>query len=523
MLVLIVSAAFSGQFNYSYSSSEVQTLLTLSRLTGTALPQMTYPVSEEALLNMLSRIDTEKLSTDAFKLYADLKQKLNRSFLVEEQNSGFNLNLPVLIGQFSTDDEFVLYKDKKPLISLNADVQITNYFAAEVDFDFRAEKDYGKKFTSVITLKDSISHDYPTRAYGSFGYKTINLTIGRDRLSAGNGVTGNLELSENHLYQDYAKLTALGGALSYDFTILAYDNPIDENVIERYNFTNFTKSAFIHRFSAVFAKKVSVTLFEGAMVYGRGLLAEPRVLNPFMMIHNTFTYSHGNINNFFGLDVNAHLPYGLSLNFQGIIDQLKLRDEGDNSGKNAFGILANVKGTWVVGHGILSAYAEFVYNNSYLYLRESEDHFNAEDFDEYFPFYQVDLISANRYFREAHNEQTYIGYPYGPDLKLFSIGVSYLLKGITYTADATFRIKGEFGIDTDNGESRSIWTHSDNHRDEKTFSIALGAKGQISKGFDCSVKLGYSYSGNYKHREENNSRFQCALSVTIDPLEFVRR
>jgi hypothetical protein len=35
--------------------------------------------------------------------------------------------------------------------------------------------------------------------------------------------------------------------------------------------------------------------------------------------------------------------------------------------------------------------------------------------------------------------------------------------------------------------------------------------------------LGYCYSGNYKHRDENYSRMQCAISVTIDPLEFVRR
>ena len=523
MLVLIVSAAYSGQFNYRYSSDEVQTLLVLSRLSGTALPQMTYPVTAEVLKNLLSRIDTQKLSKEALELYSDLEQKLNPSFLVEEKSSGFDLSLPILIGEFSNDDGFLGYKDQKPLFSLNADVQITDYFAAEVDFDFRAEKDLGKNFRSLITLKDSVSHDYPTKAYGSLGFSTVNLSIGRDRLSAGNGVTGNLELSENLLYQDYAKFSVLGGNLSYDFTVLIYDKPLTETKIERYNFTNYTKSAFIHRFSSVFAKKVSVTLYEGAMVYGRGVIVDPRVLNPMMMIHNTFTYMHGNVNNFFGLDVNAKLPYGLSLNFHGIIDQLKLGDEGEDSGKNAFGILANLEGTWTVGKGILSAYTEFVYTNSYLYLQESEDHFNEGDFDEYFDYFKIDLVSAYRYFHESHNEQAYIGYPYGPDLKLFTVGASYILKGITYSAAASFRIKGEFGIDTENDESRSIWTHPENNRDEKTFGIALGAKGKVSKGFDCAVMLGYSYSGNYKHRDENYSRVQCAISVTIDPLEFVRR
>ena len=523
MLVLIVSAAFSGQFNYRYSSDEVQTLLVLSRLSGTALPQMTYPVSEESLRNLLSRIDVQKLSGEALKLYSDLQQKLDRPFLVKEQSSGFDLSLPILIGEFSNDDDFLRYKDQKPLFSLNADVQITDFFAAEVDFDFRAERNLGKNFRSLITLKDSASHDYPTKAYGSLGFSTVNVSIGRDRLSAGDGVTGNLELSENLLYQDYAKFSVLGGRLSYDFTVLSYDNPLSETEIERFNFTNYSKSAFIHRFSAVFAKKVSVTLYEGALVYGRGVIVDPRVLNPFMMIHNTFTYLHGNVNNFFGLEVNAQLPYGLSLNFQGIIDQLKLGDEGENSGRNAFGILANVEGTWMVGEGILSAYAEFVYNNSYLYLQESIDHYNDEDFDLYFPYYQVDMISSIKLFQKNQTEQNYIGYPYGPDLKLFSLGASYILKGITYSASASFRIKGEFGLDTENDESRSIWTHPDNNRDEKTFSIAVGAKGKVSKGFDCSVMLGYSYSNNYKHRDENSSRLQCAIAVTIDPLEFVRR
>ena len=524
VFILAVSAVFAGQFNYRFSSDEVQSLLLLARLTGTALPEMTYPVTEETMKNLLSRIDPDKLTGEASKVYSELENKLeNRSFLVSEQNSGFDLQTPVLIGEYSNDDGFLKYKDNKPLVSVNADVQITDFFAAEVDFDFRTEKDYNKNFHSLISLKDSISHDYPTKAYGSIGYSSVNFSIGRDRLSAGNGVTGNLELSENLLYQDYAKLSVLGGPLSYDFTVLVYDNPTDENTIERYNFTNFTKSAFIHRFSAVFAKKVTVSLYEGAMAYGRGVVTDPRVLNPFMMIHNTFTYLHGNVNNFFGLDVTARLPYGLSFNFQGIVDQLKLGDEGDDSGKNAFGILANLNGSWMAGKGVLTAYTEFVFTNSYLYLQESEDHFNGEDFDEYYPYYQLDLVSAYRYFHSNHNEQAYIGYPYGPDLKVFAAGASYLLNGFTYSADIQFRIKGEFGIDTAHGESRSIWNHSENHNDEKTFSIALGAKGQVAEGFDCSFRLGYSYSKNYRHSESDKSGFRFALSVTVDPLAFVRR
>lgn len=524
LTLLACSPVFAGQKNYRQSSEEVQALLTLSRLSGTALMEMTYPVTEDNLAFLLSKIDTSKLSGPAMQMYTDLKDKLeNRRLLLEFPESvGLDISLPLIIGEAWKGDSFLPFKDRLALAAPGFEFKITDYFTIASVFDFKSDPDVFTEYEDIrihtlYNIKTGVSHEYPTTAYGSLGNKYLNLTVGRDRMSAGGGMTGNLSLSENLLFQDFAKLSAIKGPFSYDFSILAYDRHTDgtNEGIKRYNYDEPFKAAYMHRLSAVIRSKATVTLFQGLMTYGKHAFSDPRVLNPFMMVHNTFTFLNGNANNFFGIELSAVLPYGLKVDAQGFLDQLVLGSESSDTGKNAFGALANLSGSWVVGDGILTGYVEGVYNNKALYLIEE---YNSETPD-LLEWYKLDLVSANCYFKGG--EQNYIGYPFGGDVKVIALGSSYLWKGMKFTADAMYRIKGGHGIDI-NEERRADADTS--VPDEKTLSVSAGISGKVFEAISYRAGLGYTRISDFQHEKGSSmSEIQFAVGFKIDPISFIKR
>lgn len=521
LALLACSPVFASQKNYRQSSEEVQTLLTLSRLSGTALLEMTYPVTEDTLVFLLSKIDVSRLEGPALGLYENLKDSLeNRKNLIETDSVGIDFKLPILIGEAWKGDSFLPFKDRLPLAALCVELDITDHFTLEAVFDSKSDPDVytdldGIRLHTLYNIKSGVSHEHPSRAYGSLGNRVFNLTIGRDRVSAGGGITGNLQISENLLFQDYAKFSAMKGPVSYDFTILAYDNPISEAEIKRHNFNDPFKASYMHRLSAVIRNKVNVTLFQGLMTYGKHIFSDPRVLNPFMMIHNTFAYLNGNANNFAGLEVSAALPFGLKIDAQGYIDQIQLSSESSDSGKNAFGVLANLSGSWAVGEGILSGYVEGVYNNEPFYLIESS---NSEipNLEEYF---RLDLVSAYSYFKGS--EQNYIGYPYGGDIKVLALGASYLWKDMKFSADAMYRIKGGHGIGINEERRADISTSVP---EEKSLSVSAGICGKIFEAVSYRAKLGYTNISDYQHiNGKDVKEIQFALAFTVDPLSLIKK
>ncbi len=523
--IIVISVSFpvfAGQKTYRQSSDEVQTLFVLSRISSTALPQMTYPVTEDNLVFLLSKIDSSKLNGSALQMYRDLQDRLeNRKVLVNADSVVLDFRIPVLIGEVWNNNSFLPFRDRLPLIEAKTEISITDYFTLYSVFDFKADKTvYSEagdiKIHSLYNIRD-LSHEYPSTAYGSFGNKTFNLIIGRDRMSAGDGITGNLELSQNLLFQDFAKFSVMKGPVSYDFTVLAYDNPVDSATdIRRYNFNDPFKAAYIHRISGVIRNKVTTTLFQGLMTYGEHTFSDPRVLNPFMMIHNTFTFMNGNANNFFGLEVSVALPFGMKFDAQALLDQFKLGSESSDSGQNALGFLANLSGSWVLGDGILSAYAEGVYNNPYLYLIEETN----PDIPNLKKWYQLDLVSAYKYFADGDYEQNYIGYPLGGDVKVLAAGASYLWNGIKLSADAVYSIKGGHGI----ADSEERIAKETSKPEENTLSVSGCVSGKVNEALSFRAKLGYSRITGYGHVSgAQRSGIRFAVGFTVDPVSLISR
>ncbi len=522
--------AFAWQNTYTEQSEEVQDLFTLANLSSTALPLLAYPVSGENMISMLDMIKTENLGEKGLKLYDGLRERVEKARVVFGQD-GFGIDIEVPILAFNlyngkSDDTAVQsYRDKAPIIIPRAKLYLSEYFAGEFVFDQRIEKGASKNISdnlyldSVFILKN-IAHESPTVSYGSLGNSFLNLSIGRNRISAGGAKTGNLGLSENQLFTDYAKFSIVGKNLAYDFTATVYDSGDLEGELEFMNFNSNVKAMYIHRLSAVLGQRISLSLYEGAMNYGQGIFSDIRVLNPFMMIHNNYSYLTGYVNNFFGLDAKVSFGKGFYSGAQLMLDQFKLSTEASDSGENAFGVLVNTGWTGEVGDGILDAWAEFVYTSDSLYLKEKENSFDIDAAK----FFQTDLISSYKAFNYYDpDEYAYIGYPLGPGLVRGVLGASYLLNDYRFGTQISLTLKNPVGIgqNEDRAIGESVYSA---YPQEKRFSVTASVEGKAYEAVSYSAAVSLLSIWNRNHiSDDNYLGVGFTFAVKVDPCHWIKR
>lgn len=510
---------FAWQDNYRQSSDEVQTFYMLRTLSGTSTIEPVYPISGSQLLNLVKQLDCSKFIGKAAVLYDDLVTKLEHpSIWFKLDNGGLNADLPVLVGETNSmfDPFFHRITDIDSLLNIKSTIFFSEYFTGEFDFGFDAEnfKDrFDTKFFSVFTdFEVNQQAAAPNRAYGSFGYDKYNLTVGKDRVSEGMGISGNLALAENFYSEDYVKASYQGNTISYDFTWIDYDDTSRDEI----NFQGKTKQVIQHRVSAKILERVSISVSEGALIYTADIFNDPKTLNPFMFMHNWGSYYSGNTNNWFELELSGQLPRGIEINSEVFLDQIKLSNEYDYSGETAFGILVNAKKVWSFQDSVLKAYAEAVYNNDCCYLRGKDigygyDLVDYKDNDLY-----VQLSDVDHLYNLAP-----IGYIYGTDIKAFVAGISFNKNGQTLFADGMYIIDGPNG-GYDN-ENRDL-SNTTNTFVQKTVKIDAGLKGTIFNAVSYKLKLNLGMYENLNHTDEDKSFVpQYEISFVVDPLKLIEK
>ncbi len=535
LLLILPVNIFSLTKTYNYSSSEVQNLLMLAKISGTPLLQMVYPVSSDFLLKMLERIDTSKLSSKVLKIYRELRNKIsNPPRIYKNEFLSIDGNFSLLGAQFFLGDEVYKYNEMLPFIDINAEVGISDYFYGVFDLGF-----FPKQFDGFISLGDArlntiynISDSqlaYPTTAYGSLGNDVFSFIIGRDKLSSGNGVTGNLLFTENFLYEDFAKFSVYSGFFSYDFTAVSfnywdYDSEQNKPFIHITDLSSLSKMQYNHKFNAVIADVLSLSLYEGAVVFNSGLLSNLKALNPFMMIHNTLSFYSGTTNNYFGFEIGYPILPKFEVNINTFIDQVKLFSEEEDSGDNSLGVLVNFKGAFEFSNSILEPYFEFMYGSPHLYLKEDSSYYynqieNKKYYDEIYNW-NIDLVGDN--YMKYEDETKFIGYPYGGDIWVFSLGAKYFnlnssneskFRINNLSADITFRSKGNYGIGKN--EDRTISSSHEILPRENSLIFSLGVNGTFFNGIDFGAKIGSVTKWNYQHENVTKSNFQFGLYVNI--------
>jgi len=348
------------------------------------------------------------------------------------------------------------FHDRKPLLGLLLDGSFFGSLSMYIDvtvqkdpFQVGGDPD---NYTNLLTSPSQFDLNMPYRAGASVGGDHWNLWFGRDRLSWGNGRSGNLLLSDADLYHEGLRFTTWWERFKFTFLLLGLEswrmdtdekgNPYpwpdspssngnDSNLLLQERFKMF----LAHRLEFNLRSNLRLTLSE-SIVYG-GKYPDIRVFNPLVVYHNFYIKEWANSLMTVELD---WVPFpGVYLYGQYAQDQLSTIFEKDTYGKdeepNAMGFLVGFELQSVVGtgrndrmgqHGGRSGKAwlrggyEFVKTDPWLYIRET-------------PY--VSFFSTRRVHSEARKSvlgdknyyflHTPLGYLYGPDVVVNTFWVSY--------------------------------------------------------------------------------------------------
>lgn len=568
LLVLFVlsGSVFAYQNVYRLSSDEVQTFLLLRKVSASLTPDPTYPVSAEQLSNLVKSLDTSKFNDNFMKMYNDLIDELDHPQVIfEKDGAGIDQQVDIIgvqLYKVNDPDIFMPYKDRIPMANLETDLYFGKHFFGRAGLDPR--KDYNQKEKDMTTILNVMDYNegLPFIPMASAGYGNLNLTVGRDRLGAGNGFTGNLTLGENSVFDDFVKLSYVNSLMSYDFTYKHYKTDYS-SVYKQPD----TKNLYVHRFSVNFFDRVNFSMFEGVLAAGHYPIPDEGngdhpfdkminsnnfdfdYLNPFMLLHNTFKYYSGNVNNFIGFEVTGKLDSGWQLHGQFFLDQINFMGEDVVlSGETAYIALANASKTFTVGNGVLDFYAETVYGNPYVYLKNYHGYginnggnYNSNSFfrDNYKQnklYERIDLVAD--YLIDLNEgittDRQYLGYKYGGDLFTIATGAKYRVGKLRLNANLQYIAKGDLGIW--DGEKRLAHGRDNNDPEyagtiselavreniiQHTFLAEMNAGYTFAKGIEVSGRVAALGNINYHHEKKPLAfDFQYAFGVNVHVLDF---
>ncbi|MCQ2412803.1 MAG: hypothetical protein MJ057_07600 [Sphaerochaetaceae bacterium] len=456
LLVFAAVSVFANQATYRVTSDEVQTFRTLKRLSGSAMPEPTYPVTGDQLLVLVLSMDASQFDDYALALYENLVSALSEPqkdalFALDDDlsiDAALEVGSQVRFNRSSDELDFAqLYKRVSDAV--NVDYFTANAWTKNAAARFEIGLTPGFSCESInkpVSLEIGlIEGAMPLTVWASVGGERLNFSIGRDRLSAGDGKTGNMALGDNFTFQNYAKVSYVSPHVTYDMTVRAFDPEkkalgADRSETFFHDYDQASPAVIDHRFSASFLDHFTASAFEGMLVYSNDALGDIRFYNPFMFLHNQFSFIGGTTNNYMGFEVGMTLPHGFEFNAQVNFDQLQLASEKDDEDNppSTYGVLANVSWTSVVGKGILNLWLEGVMTTPYMNQRQIQD--PDPEFGVAPEYFQTDLYVGNS--RSDFSEMAPLGWYYGADSIAVAFGSSYSTSRADLAFDIMYRRHG---------------------------------------------------------------------------------
>jgi hypothetical protein len=541
LLVFICGLSlFSTQETYNINDYEVRAYKSLRRLSKDNQVEPTYPVSGEQLVSLLSKLSKESFSEPELRLYQDLLDKLDNvmknadfcnGFTAVDARISFQPELYLRTGKdlVSYDQLIDKLPDRGTAYKLGGTIWLGENFAGFCDMDLKRpfdQEDWSKGLCWSIKGLDHDEHN-PYEAWVSVGGGIYNLQLGRDRLSAGNGKTGNLFISDNFYFTDYAKASVAGDVISYDMTLMTFNKETANGQLSYPGFNSESSLIANHRLTASIFNFLAFSLYEGVLEYGTNMLESLSLLNPFMELHNTGSFAPGNNNNLFGVEVSAILAKGLELNFQVMFDQIQglneIEDNKEEAGlpANAGAALLNITYSECLKKGILDSYLEAVYASPVCYLKEDNPRGSS------YHWWQTDLLLGSRLDDFLYYQ--YLGYPLGPNTIAIGLGTEYLDSRtrlgleLLYSVTGTYRKHDCMEIDWKYfyewlplciGEDKVL---------QHEFRARLSFNTELCSGIKLKAILGYIGDLNYRNAEgETFNDLQATVGFTIEALELLK-
>lgn len=546
--IFCLAQVCAWQNTYNEQSRELRLARALFRMSGYAMPVPTSPVTGEQLGGLLSRL-VSSIGDEDVEGLSGILRGLDDSLSIPRKtfvygDDVFAVVRPTINPQVfahtnkeagALDWEYP-FRDWLPILDFEAGFGLGKAFYGLVDLNLSTRMGkigYGSAFVNLMKEFADFELALPRKAYASIGGDCLSFIIGRDRVSAGNGVTGNLTVGDGLWWNDFAKLSVIKHPFAYDFTMLSFDvcedyanKPLE---LAKFDYDSPHRIVAVHRFSMSPFKWMSFAVAEGMLQYGTNLFGDFEMLNPFMVLHGMNGYVKENQNNFFSVELSFVPMHGLELNAVVMFDQIQVATELDEDGKpysktppNTYGALVNAKYSSPMLDGVATYHLEVVYTSPCLYLKEDGKEYNHWD---------TNLIVGNSLWDEGDNDISYLGYKYGPDTVAVGLGMDYVdLERLSFGGSILFKAHGEHGIRFYDNQHDTVELGPVHFYDvsptytpgvtlpELRLAVSTYAEYVLSSCFDLKANLAFVNAWNYRNEIGRNMfDVQLALGVSFHP------
>jgi len=451
LITLASLALFSNEYNlnktFDVDSKIYKNLCTLFIAQKKALPSSTGPWSAQELKNMLDLIDYENLEGIYKKVYDSILAEIFTVRLINQKSFSMHFSAQADIQfyahtntNFNRESDWNYgFEERSPLFLGSAEFWSKNYFYAlhtlslGIPSGIQNDKDYDNfyciNFTHNIPCLPpnsamAFNLDVNPRSLLCFGGENWSFRVGRDKIKWGSGETGNLFLGGNSVYDDNFCFVMFFD--KFKFTNLITFYPSEYDGITSSNSLNGIKSFIAHKFETrLFDQRLELSIAEAIMFQSVKNTFDVRIYNPMNFFHNYFI--RNNANSILGVDANFAITQNLNVYAQIVMDDFTIFGEtSPSNGKggcpNAFGYMLGLKSVIPVENGFFNICVEGVYNDTYLYLRESYDSKNEIYGVSFYRYVrEYDMINGSRinYYKVC------TGYRYGGDCVVADLKLKY--------------------------------------------------------------------------------------------------
>ena len=484
----------------------LEDLRAIVRSQGKSFLSLTPPLSRDEILAILDGIDPDLLTPPLRLRYEHILDNLFPALIYEDDNYAFAVHLKAALEGRYRSNKLIPWLNKdntsQAVLALPMHFFFTDraelFFEPAIAADFWYYNNPVSSWGSNVPWEEKrVDLNVPLRAFGAAGGSWWNFQLGRDKVSFGPGRTGNMAVSDNPDYYDFARLSLFGKSFKYSFFVsqmpLSLESRgkslIDEDNTFVYSPTSddlketTNRYFYMHRFDMRFFEKLSVGISEGVMVGNSPL--ELRYLNPLMIFHSFFSWKDysegwegGDMNgSLLSLDIEwAFLP-GWALYGQIVMNEFSTPYETNNfpdQPPSGMGYLLGVEFIHSVSDWVLSWYAEVVYAEPFLYTLSS-------------PFGSMIWMRRSSDLGKKDLRYEWFGHKEGRDMLLAALGISAQTEKLILSLDLSFKRQGEHSILWD-------WNREQNNQTSPSGITETSTRALL--GITCKVLPSFTLSGH---------------------------
>jgi hypothetical protein len=428
------ASAQNSQTILPYDSPVIQLLHSILLEQGKEPLSTAGPFSIGELRMMLDKVDPSTLSEAGKRAYQAVTDALATRPAEKPMALKFAAHPQASVeGYFHTNTDAATtewqegYNERLPLAAIPMDIWMGDH--AYADFDLALRQNHDALDAALVpgnycnwTLDfDLFDIEIPQRAFVAVGGESWSFTIGRDRFSWGNGETGDLLVSDDSDYWDFARLTLYWPRIKYSGLWIMLTSYGDES----YGTTSQSadgdddgddRNYMLHRLDFEIWDNLSISVSEGILVGGTDI--DLSYFNPLIIFHDFYRWGYAS--SISALDVCWNPWRYFEVYGQAAYNQIQTLYEIIRYGSSASDVpgaaayLGGVRARVPEWQGYVDAGAEAAIVEPWMYLRESL----STSYEQW--RYEFSNVSGSPQWVASS-----IGYFTGPDAVVYSVWVSY--------------------------------------------------------------------------------------------------